>query len=169
MGFFYGLIAILFIIFLLAYTRIKKPLFGNALITITLLLISLSTFFYFQMDKRIEKKQQLIPVEEISLTDVNSSLAYGNNYKLAAKIKNHSKRYRLQSVNLQIEFLKCQSAQQQLGKCLLLKKGQYKIKTRLAASQSSNIEKYIMLDDLGVFNKNDILRWKVEVLSGVAR
>ena len=167
MGFFYGLIAILFVIFLLSYTRIKRPLFGNILIVITLLLISLATLFYFQMDNRIEKKQQLIPVDDIVLSQVHSALAYGNNYKLTAHIENRSRRYRLQAVNIQITFLKCLE-KQQLQSCPILKTHQYRIKTRLSPGQSSQIEKYIMLDDLGLKN-NEVLQWKIEILSGVAR
>ena len=168
MAFFYGLVAILFVIFLLSYIRIKKPLFGNILIAITLLFITLATFFYFQMDNRIEKKQQLIPVDEIILSQVHSALAYGNNYKLSAHIENRSQRYRLQAVNIQITFFKCLE-KQSLENCPVLKTHQYRINTRLSAGQSSQIEKYIMLDDLQPLKSNEILQWKIEILSGVAR
>lgn len=162
MGFFYGFIAVLFVIFLLTYTHIKKPLFGNILIAITLLLISLSTLFYFQMGQRIEKKQHLIPVDEIVLTQVHSALAYGNNYKLTFQIENLSSRYRLQAINIQITFLKC-TAKQKSADCSVLKTQKYRINTRLSPKMTTQIEKYIMLDDI------EVLQWKIEVLSGVAR
>ena len=165
MGFFYGLIAVLFIIFLLSYTRIKKPLFGNILIAITLLLVILSTFFYFQMDKRIDKKLHLIPLDEIEISQIHYTLSYGNNYKLTAKIDNHSKRYRLQAINLQIIFLKCLANAQ----CAEIKQQQYRIKTRLAPNESTLIEKYIMLDDIEAISDKEVLQWKIEVISGVAR
>jgi len=61
MAFFYGVIAVLFIIFLMAYTYIKNPLSGKILIFVSIFLITLSTFLYFRMDNRIAKKQTLIP------------------------------------------------------------------------------------------------------------
>ena len=169
MGFFYGVIAVLFVIFLLAYVRIKKPLFGNILIAITLLLIVLSTVLYFQKDKRIEKKEHLIPIDQIVLSQINSSLSYGDNYKLTAKVENLSKRYRLQSVNIQITFLKCNAENAQEENCQILGEGHYAIKTRLAAEQSTHIEKYIMLDNIPELKGTEVLRWKIKTLSGVAR
>ena len=168
MAFLYGLIAVLFIVFLLGYVRIKKPVFGNSLIAITIILISLSTFFYFQMDNRIEKKEHLISVDEIVLSQIHSSLSYGNNYKLTAQVENLSKRYRLQAINIQINFLKCIAAQE-TESCSILKTHQYRIDTRLSPNTSAQIEKYIMLDDIGSISDNEILKWKIEVLSGVAR
>ena len=168
MGFFYGLIAILFVIFLLTYTRIKKPLFGNILIAITVLLISLVTLFYFQLDKRVEKKQQLISIEEIKLSQIHHALAYGNNYKLTAKVENLSARYRLQAINIQIDFSKCLPKAQQT-KCSQIKQHQYRIKTRIAANDSTNIEKYIMLDDIDPLKENETLQWDVKIISGIAR
>ena len=168
MAFLYGLIAVLFIIFLLSYARIKRPVFGNVLIAITILLISLSTLFYFQMDNRIEKKEHLIPINEIVLSQIHSVLSYGNNYKLTAQIENLSRRYRLQAINIQISFFKC-TATQKIENCPLLKIHQYRIETRLSPSSSTQIEKYIMLDDIGSISDNEILKWKIEVLSGVAR
>ncbi len=169
MGFFYGVIAVLFVVFLLAYVRIKIPLFGNVLIAITLLLIALSTVLYFQKDKRIEKKEHLIPIDQIVFSQINSSLSYGNNYKLTAKVENHSKRYRLQSVNIQIIFLKCDAENAQEKNCQVLGEGHYAIKTRLAAGQSTHIEKYIMLDNIPELKCPEVLRWKITTLSGVAR
>lgn len=169
MGFFYGVIAVLFVIFLLAYTRIKKPLFGNILIAVTVLLITLSTVLYFQKDKRLEKKEHLIPIDQIVLSQINSALSYGNNYKLTAKVENHSKHYRLQSVNIQITFLKCNTETAQEETCQLLGKEHYAIKTRLAAEQSTHIEKYIMLNNIPELKGTEVLRWKIEILSGVAR
>jgi len=119
------------------------------------------------MDNRIAKKQTLIPTGEISLSQPNYALAYGNNYKLTAKIENHSKDYRLQAVNLLIEFSKCLPKQE--NQCVLIKTERYEVKTRLAAGQSTNIEKYIMLDDLETLQNNEVLQWNIKLLSGVAR
>lgn len=175
MAFVIGGVVALLVIFLLAYITIKKPVFGEVIIALAVLMILTSTFFYFQKDKRVENKKQLIPLEQIELIDITHSLAYGNYYKLTAQLKNQSQKYRLQSINLKLSFLNCPSAEvSNYTNCKLISEKHHKIKTRLAAQQSSAIESYFLLEDeavLAIINANNTnsIHWRIELVSGSAR
>ena len=173
MGFVVGVVAALLVIFLLSYITIKKPVFGRVLIAVSVILIALSTFFYFQLDKRVEKKKTLIPTSEIILGDIVYNYDYGNYFKLTGSIQNLSKRFRLQSILIKISFYQC-SAGKNKSKlatkvddrlCEFIEEKQINIKTRLAKAQSGQFETYILLEK----NKYLPLVWKVELVSGVAR
>lgn len=165
MGFVLGVLAALLVIFLLTYITLKKPRFGQILIALSLALILLSTYLYFQKDNRVEKLQQLIPVDEIVISDVKFDYAYGNNYKLTGTISNLSKRYRLQSVQLKLLFYKCQSDNTSWQDCDLIDDVVHTVKTRLPANQTASFETYILLEQENYLT----LRLKVEILSSIAR
>ena len=187
MGLVIGVLAALIVVFLLGYITVKKPVFGSVLISISLLFILISTFFYFQKDSRIENKKLRIPVDQIELSDVNYGFAYGNNYRLTAIIKNNSTRYRLQTVFLQISFLHCKGSDNSLEPvnslesvnslgsanapedCQLLEKRLHKVETRLPREKSTKIETYIQLDDALLQQKVGYIHWQVEIASGIAR
>ena len=165
MGFVVGIVAALLVIFLLTYITLKKPVFGRILIAISVSLVLLSTFFYFQKDKRVEKLQQRITLEEIVMTDVKFDYAYGSYYKLSGTIANRSNRYRLQAVNLKISFYKCPDEKSQWQDCELIKDMAHTMKTRLAANQTAPFETYLLLDQENYLS----LRLKTEIISGLAR
>lgn len=175
MGFVIGVVVALLVIFLLAFITIKKPVFGEIMIALVVIMILTSTYFYFQKDERVENKKHLIPVEQIELTDIQHSLAYGNYYKLTALLKNHSQKYRLQSIELKLSFLNCPPLEvSNYNNCQLISEKHHKIKTRMPAQQSAPIESYILLDDeavLAVINDKNAgsIHWKIELLNGSAR
>jgi len=165
MGFIVGVVAALLVTFLLTYITVKKPVFGRILIAISVSLVLLSIFSYFQKDKRVEKQQQRIALEEIVITDVQFDYAYGSFYKLSGTIANHSNRYRLQAVNLKIAFYKCPDVKSHWQDCELINDMAHTIKTRLAAKQTAPFETYLLLDQKNYRS----LRLKTEIISGVAR
>lgn len=176
MGFVIGVVVALVVIFLLAFITVKKPVFGEVMIALAVVMILASTFFYYQKDTRVENKKHLIPVEQIQLTDIKHVLAYGNYYKLTANLKNQSDKYRLQSIVLKLSFLNC--APSDSGRddtnCQLITEKHHKINTRLAAQQAADIETYFLLDDAAVLalinsDKKTAVHWKIELLNGVAR
>ena len=175
MAFVIGVVVALLVIFLLAYITIRKPVFGEVIIALAVLMILTSTFFYFQKDKRVENKKQLIPLEQIELTNIHHTLAYGNYYKLTARLKNQSQKYRLQSIELKLSFLNCPSPEvSDYKNCQLISEKHHKIDTRLAAQQSAPIESYFLLDDeavLAVINakKAGSVHWKIELVNSYAR
>lgn len=157
MGFVIGAVVAIIVVFLLAYITVKKPVFGEVIIALSVLMILAAVFFYFQKDNRIENKKSLIPIEQIELSDFSHSLAYGNYHKLTAHLKNQSLRYRLQSIVLQIAFFQCPATfvaktdsliiDNKFESCNLLSEKQHTIETRLSAQHAANIESYILLDD----------------------
>ena len=177
MGFVIGVIGALLVIFLLSYITIKKPKFGRTLIVLCLVLIGLSTYFYFQKDKRVEKRQSLIPLSEIQLSDIRHEYAYGSYYKLTGKVHNDSQRYRLQSMNLRISFYQCpesanagkKTSPKQTDKnyndCQLANQKEILVKTRLASGSTGGFEKYILLDQEHARK----FIWHIDLISGVAR
>lgn len=174
MGFVIGVVVALIVIFLLAYITIKKPVFGEIVIAIAVLMVLAAVFFYFQKDDRVEKTKQLIPLSEIELTDITHQLAYGNYHKLTARVKNLSQKYRLQAIILNLSFFQCpkvmlEQKDNNFSDCRLLTQKEHKVNTRLAAGQSSEIESYILLDDDVLLQAKKSLQWKIELLSGVAR
>ncbi len=175
MAFVIGVVVALLVIFLLTYMTIKKPVFGEVMIALAVIMILGSTFFYFQKDKRVENKKHLIPVNEIVLTDIRHNLAYGNYYKLTAQLKNNSQKYRLQTIKLKLSFLNCPSEKVNDDKnCKLISETTHSIDTRMPAQQSAAIESYFLLDDeavLAVINSenSESIHWKIELLNGSAR
>lgn len=169
MGFVIGVLAALIVTFLLGYITVKKPFFGGVLISISLLIIVLSIFFYFQEDSRLDKKKQLITVDQVELSDINYGFAYGNNYKLTANIRNLSARFRLQSILLKISFFQCNETEENIENCQLVFEKQHEVVTRLAAEQSAKIETYLQLDDPELMHNKDSLRWQVKLISAMAR
>lgn len=177
MAFVIGILAALLIVFLLSYAVIKKPKFGGALIVVSLLMIALSIFFYFQKDKRVEKRASLIPIEQIKLSNLDYEFAYGTNYKLTATVKNNSPRYRLQWILIKVSFLHCQSKlklvqsdnELAIENCEVLQTKEQKVPTRLGSQSSSNIETYVALDKNKVWNNRQELTWKVELTGSKAR
>ena len=188
MGFVIGAVVALVVIFLLSYITVKKPVFGEVMIALSLLMIVTALFFYFQQDEREENRKHLIPLEQIELSDFSHSLAYGNNYKLTAQLKNKSQRYRLQSINLKILFYQCPASfksttDKQFENCRLVIEKEHSIKTRLAPQQSSHIESYILLDDdvlseadgslMGadgsLLKADGSLQWQIQIVNGIAR
>lgn len=172
MGFIVGVVGALLVIFLLSYITIKKPNFGRSLIVLSLLLITLSIFFYFQKENRVDKRRSLISNDEITLSNIKHEYAYGNFYKLTGNIHNQSNRYRLQSITVKISFLQCPEknikiSDKEVSKnnCELIEDKVAVIKTRLAAEDSGNFEHYLLLEK----EKLAGLRWKVELISGIAR
>ncbi len=172
-----GVVVALVVIFLLAYITIKKPLFGEFIIALAVIMILAAIFFYFQKDNRIENKKELIPLQQIELTQTRYKLAYGNYYKFSAQLKNKSEKYRLQSILLKISFFVCPSKEaNDFQQCQLLSETNHTIDTRLAAQHSAPIEGYFLLDDKEIsaisLNPKDgtgfIIR-KIELLSGTAR
>lgn len=175
MGFVVGAIVALLVIFLLAFITAKKPVFGEVMIALAVLMILAATFFYFQKDSQIEKKKRLIPIEQIELTDIRHTLAYGNYYKLSAHLKNHSQKYRLQAIELKLSFFNCPSPDvKDFKNCKLISEKHHKIDTRLSAQQSAPIESYVFLDDeavLALINSGNerALHWKIELLNSFSR
>ena len=165
MGFVVGVVAALLVIFLLIYITLKKPVFGRILIALSLVLVLTSTFLYFQKDKRVEKQQTLIAIDEIVISDFKFDYAYGSFYKLAGTIANQSTRYRLQSVNLKLSFYQCADKNSQWQDCELKNEISETVKTRLAAEQSASFETYLLLEQ----EDYSSLRLKLEVISGIAR
>jgi len=165
MGFVLGVVAALLVIFLLTYITLKKPVFGRILIALSLVLVLTSTFLYFQKDKRVEKQQKLISVDEIVISDVKFDYAYGSFYKLAGTITNQSTRYRLQSVNLKLSFYQCADDNSQWQDCVLKNEISDTVKTRLAAEQSTSFESYLLLEQ----EDYSSLRLKLDIISGIAR
>ena len=177
MGFVIGVIGALLVIFLLSYITVKKPKFGRSLIVLCLILIGLATYFYFQKDKRVEKRLSLIPLSEIQLSDINHEYAYGSYYKLTGKVHNDSQRYRLQSMNLMVSFYQCpqsdntgkKTSLKQTDKdykdCQLAGQKEILVKTRLASGTTGDFEKYIILDQE---HARQFL-WHIDLISGVAR
>ena len=51
MGFVIGVVVALIVVFLLAYITIKKPVFGEIVIAISVLMVLAAVFFYFQMSQ----------------------------------------------------------------------------------------------------------------------
>ena len=180
MGFVVGVVAALLVVFLLGYITIKKPAFGETVIAVSIVLIALSTYLYFQQDNRLEKKKALIPNSEIVISDINYAYDYGNYFKLTGSIKNLSNRYRLQAILVKISFYRCpdytnKEANKEANKkdiievidesCEFIEDKELKIKTRLAKAKSGQFETYVLLDK----NKFIPLIWKLELISGVAR
>lgn len=173
MGFVIGVVVVLLVIFLLAYITVKKPVFGELMIGISVLMILVSTFFYFQKDNRAENKKNLIPNEQIELSEITHHLAYGNFYKITALLKNNSQHYQLRVLVLDIKFFKCKTSSDtmndnNLQNCTLVSTKQHEIKTRLAAQQVANIESYILLDDDALAEASD-LNWQIKIADGIAR
>ena len=180
MGFVIGAVVALVVIFLLAYITVKKPVFGEVMIVLSLLMVIVSTFFYFQKDNRVENKKNLIPVEQIELSDVSHHLAYGYYHKLTAHLSNLSQKYRLQSIIINIRFFQCPekhdlTKDKAFDNCRLLTEKQHKIDTRLSPKQSSDIESYILLDDkvlitaYGSMPAKGSIQWQTKVVTGIAR
>ena len=198
MGFVVGAVVALIVVFLLAYITIKKPVFGEVIIAISVLMILAATFFYFQKDNRVENKKSLIPLDEIQLSDIFHSLAYGYYHKLNAHLQNNSKTHRLQSIILAINFYECPGNRDaikdvQYESCRLLTEKQHKVDTRLAAQQGSDIETYVLLDDeilVEAYNAlqaegsllaegslpaegssptNKTIQWQIKLINGIAR
>jgi len=172
-----GVVVALVVIFLLAYITIKRPVFGEIIIALAVIMILAVLFFYFQKDNRIEKKKELIPLQQIELTQSSYKLAYGNYYKFSAQLKNNSEKYRLQSIILKISFFVCPTKEvNDMQHCQLLSETNHTIDTRLAAQHSAPIEGYFLLDNKEVSaissDSKDgtgfIIR-KIELLSGTAR
>ena len=174
-----GLVIALVVIFLLAYITIKRPVFGEIIIALAIIMILAALFFYFQKDNRIEKKKELIPLQQIELTQSSYKLAYGNYYKFSAQLKNNSEKYRLQSITLKISFFVCPAKEvKDFQKCQLLNERNHTIDTRLAAQQSAPVEGYFLLDNKDAQaissgseakNANGFIIRKIELLSGTAR
>ncbi|MCW8929130.1 MAG: hypothetical protein OQL19_02700 [Gammaproteobacteria bacterium] len=157
MGFVIGAVVALIVIFLLAYITVKKPVFGEVMIGLSILMVLTSTFFYFQKDNRVEDKKSRIPPEKIILSDISHSLAYGYYYKLKAQLTNQSSKYRLQSINLNIKFYQCPQTFNALietnyDQCKFLMEKPHSIKTRLSPKQSTDIESYVLLDEQVLIN-----------------
>jgi len=175
MAFVIGVVVALLVIFLLVYMTIKKPVFGEVMIALAVIMILGSTFFYFQKDTRVENKKNLIPLNEIELTDIRHKLAYGNYYKLSAQLKNNSQKYRLQTIKLKLSFLNCPSPEvNDYKNCKLISEKNHTIDTRMPAQQSAAIESYFLLEDeavLAVINSENSasIHWKIELLNGSAR
>lgn len=175
MGFVIGVVVALLVIFLLAFITAKKPVFGEVMIGLAVIMILTSIYFYFQKDNRVENKKSLIPIEQIELTDIHHSLAYGDYYKLTANLTNQSQKYRLQSITLKLSFLNCPTPETiDYKKCQLISEKKHNIKTRMPAKQSGAIESYFLLDDeavLALINSKEksLIQWKIELLSGFAR
>jgi len=174
MGLIIGFFAALIVVFLLGYITVKKTVFGEVLIAISLILILLATFLYFQKDNREEKKKQKIPVEQIQLSDISYGLAYGNYYKLTANIKNSSSRYRLQSVLLDVSFYQCKTESSSFENCQLLEKRQHNVDTRLASGKTEKIETYLLLNDTLTqqnipVKERGAVRWQIKIATGTAR
>lgn len=165
MGFIMGVVAALLVIFLLTYITVKKPVFGRILIAISVVLVLLSVYFYFQKDDRVEKLQTLIALDEINISDVDFDYAYGNFYKLTGRVANQSKKYRLQAVNVRIGFYQCPDEHSQWQECELMDEKMHTIKTRLAAQKSAGFETYLLLEQQGVLS----WRLKIDIISGMAR
>ncbi len=173
MGFVIGVVVALIVIFLLAYITVKKPVFGEVIIGLSVLMIMASTFFYFQKDERAENKKNLIPTEEIESSGFSHSLAYGNYYKLTSEIKNNSQRYQLRSIVLDVKFFKCPASfdtkkTEKFEQCQQVADKQHKIDIRLAPQQTSQVETYLLLDENELADAQN-LQWKIEIINGVAR
>jgi len=169
-----GVIVVLLVIFLLAYITIKKPVFGEVIIVLAVIMILTAIFFYFQKNNRIEKKKELIPLQQIELTQSSYKLAYGNYYKFSAQLKNQSKKYRLQAITLKISFFNCPlKVPKDFEQCQLLSEKEHTIDTRLEAQHSAPIEGYFLLDNKDVLaissDSKDFIIRKIELLSGTAR
>ncbi len=173
MGFIIGAVAASVVVFLLAWLTVKNPKAGKIEITLVVILIALAVFLYFYEDKRVEIHKNLIPLEQIQLSDIKHQWAYGAYYKLTAKITNKSSKYRLQSVDLKVSFYNCpqNTKAPKLDQCELINSLMHTVRTRLDALKSRDVEAYLLLDDnlLGDKVPADKLNWKVEVASGLAR
>ncbi len=175
MSFVIGVITTLFIVFLLAFITIKKPAFGKTIIALSLAMVVLASVLYFQNDQQIEHKKHLIALDDIALTNIQYQLAYGNYYKLTAQLSNHSKKYRLQAIELAISFYNCPSkTPKNYKKCQLIATKIHKIPTRLAAQQSTTIESYFLLDDENILHlidntNKEFLSWDIQLANGYAR
>jgi prepilin signal peptidase PulO-like enzyme (type II secretory pathway) len=172
MGFVVGVVAALLVIFLLTYITLKKPVFGRVLIALSVVMIALSVFFYFQKDERVEKQKSLIPPEQIILSDISYAYAYGSFYKLTATVENRSERYRLQAILLNISFFQCKQSNtgqvitdNSMADCQLVKSKEIEVKTRLAPKKTGQLESYVLLDKEG----DSSLQWQVKLVSGIAR
>ncbi|MCK5697688.1 MAG: hypothetical protein KAI02_05970 [Gammaproteobacteria bacterium] len=169
-----GVVVALVVVFLLAYITIRKPAFGEIVIALAILMILAAVFFYFQKDNRIERKKELIPLNQIELTQVSYTLAYGHYYKLSGQLSNQSKKYRLQSIMLKVSFFNCPTAKTtDFKQCQLMSAKNHSIKTRLAPQQSTAVEGYFLLDnkEISVLNSAStqfVIR-KIDLLSGTAR
>ncbi len=172
MGFIIGVLGALLLVFLLAYLTVKNPKAGKVEIALSVILISLAVYLYFYDNERVEIHKNLIPVEQIQLSDIQHQWAYGAYYKLTAKITNKSSKYRLQSVDLKVSFYNCPQGNKQvvMANCELINSLKHTVRTRLDAQKSMQMEVYLLLDDnlLGDV-PIDTLNWKVEVVSGLAR
>ncbi len=173
MGFIIGAVVALIVVFLLAYITVKKPVFGEIMIGFSIVLIMASTFFYFQKDERVEKKRSLIPVEQITSSGFSHSLSYGNYYKLTSEIQNNSQRYFLRSIILNIKFFKCPDSfdtqnETRFTECEFILEKQHKIDIRLASQQTRKVESYLLLSEDKLADATNF-KWKIEIISGVAR
>jgi hypothetical protein len=172
MGFVIGVVAALLVVFLLAYLTVKNPKAGKIEISLVVVLIAIAVFLYFHEDNRVAKHKSLIPIEQIKLSDIQHQWAYGAYYKLTAKIVNESPRYRLQAVDLKVDLYNCPEDDKKpvLDNCELINSLNHTLRTRLDARKSKTIEAYLLLnDDLLGDVPVDKLRWKVKVVSGLAR
>jgi len=169
-----GVVVALVVVFLLTYITVRKPAFGEVVIALAVLMILAAVFLYFQKDNRIERKKELIPLEQIELTQVSYKLAYGDYYKLSAQLRNQSQKYRLQSIMIKISFFNCPTENTtDFKQCQLMSARKHSIDTRLAAQQSTAIEGYFLLDNKEIIALNSasntfIIR-KIDLLSGTAR
>ncbi len=167
MGFILGVAALL-VVFLLAWLTVKNPGAGRIVSVIALTLIAIAIYFYFQEDQRVEKQKNLIPLEQIQLSNISHQWAYGSYYKLTGNLTNKSSRYRLQSIDLEIIFYKCPDAESTLSQCQKINSLQHTLRTLLDAQKSKPIEVYLLLNDelLGELSA-DKLRWQVDVVYGL--
>ncbi len=188
-----SMLAILWIVFLLAYIIIKKPKFGGSIALVSIFIIALAVFLFNSEDKRVTKREGRIAVEQIEIKDLNYQWAYGNYYKITALVKNNSPKYRLQSINLSLSFYACPKSvtalvtipittsvttsvknTQNLSQCqLVVDNKSMNIRTRVDSGQSIQVEGYYLQQNEAVLalshEKSDkTMRWKIELVNGMA-
>mgnify|MGYP001825308973 FL=1 len=172
----YGVLAALLVIFLLALVTSRKPKFGIGLSIVTVFLIILAIIFYSREDSRLETQKSRIPVEQIVLSDVSSTLSYGNTYQITGQLQNQSSRYMLASILLDIQVYDCarEKVTQDVEnntkvdkECVLLQSKQHKVDTRMPPESLKSLETYVLFD--AVNGNKTTLKWDIKVLSGIGR
>ena len=99
-----GSLALVIISILIMLVYLKNRRYGLILLAITIVFIAVNTFWSLYDPILEEKSQHRIKTSEISLHQQHLEKSYGNRYVYTAIVENHSEKYRLTSLQLQLSI-----------------------------------------------------------------
>jgi len=158
----YGVIALLVLSFLVMFVYVRKPKYGIALGTITCVLIAVASFLYLTEDRRVVKSQQKVTPQQLRLENISMLPAYGNNYKINAKLTNLSDNYQVTSIVLKLSLKDCSS-----NPCIDDDSQENSVKVWLKPKNSKAFETYIKFEKLA--RERTPEEWTLEIISAKAK